>query len=269
MKANGILIYSKIDIKKNYWFIDELIKCFKNKNIDLKLVLDKEVLSYININKVDFAINRSRNFKLIGILENLNIRVFNNYLVNKIANDKFMSYLFFKDFDIDCMETSLDYLYFNTFPLVMKSTSGHGGNEVFLVHSKDEVESILKKYAGNSYVFQKLCSIIGKDIRVYMIKDNPLVAILRESQNDEFRSNYSLNHKANVIEIDDRMLSICKKITQTLNSDYIGIDFIYNKGRWVVNEIEDPVGAWMIYDLTNINLVEILVGLIINELNIN
>ena len=53
-----------------------------------------------------------------------------------------------------------------------------------------------------------------------------------------------------------------------LNSDYIGVDFIFNNNKWVVNEIEDPVGAWMIYDLTNIDLAKIIVDYILKELNI-
>ena len=64
------------------------------------------------------------------------------------------------------------------------------------------------------------------------------------------------------------MIRICKKITKELNSDYIGVDFIFNNNKWVVNEIEDPVGAWMIYDLTNIDLAKIIVDYILKELNI-
>ncbi|MDY4822688.1 MAG: hypothetical protein SO148_02660 [Candidatus Onthovivens sp.] len=46
MKTHGIIIYSKIDAKKNYWFIDELIKYFANYDIELNLVLDDEYTHY-------------------------------------------------------------------------------------------------------------------------------------------------------------------------------------------------------------------------------
>ena len=89
MKMHGIIIYSKIDAKKNYWFIDELIKYFANYDIKLNLVLDDEYSQYLTLNlDITFAINRTRDYKISLDLENKNIKVFNNHLVNKISKIK-------------------------------------------------------------------------------------------------------------------------------------------------------------------------------------
>ncbi|MDY4214620.1 MAG: ATP-grasp domain-containing protein [Candidatus Onthovivens sp.] len=269
MKTRGIIIYSKIDAKKNYWFIDELIKYFANYDIELNLVLDDEYSQYLTLNlDIKFAINRTRDYKISLDLENKNIKVFNNQIVNKIANNKYLSYLLFKELNLPCMDTYLNIDSSLNYPLVMKEVTGHGGTEVYLVKSKEEIDSIYRLNKNKTYIFQPLCSNIGIDVRVYMFKNEPLVAFKRESINDDFKSNYSLNHKASIFKLDEEMIAICKKITKELNSDYIGVDFIFNNNKWVVNEIEDPVGAWMIYDLTNIDLAKIIVDYILKELNI-
>lgn len=38
------------------------------------------------------------------------------------------------------------------------------------------------------------------------------------------------------------------KIASLLKFDYIGIDFVFNGGKIVFNEIEDSVGARMVYE---------------------
>ena len=109
MKTRGIVIYSKIDAKKNYWFIDELIKYFANYDIKLNLVIDDEYSHFLTLNlDITFAINRTRDYKISLDLENKNIKVFNNQIVNKIANNKYLSYLLFKKLNLPCMDTYLN-----------------------------------------------------------------------------------------------------------------------------------------------------------------
>ena len=145
MKMHGIIIYSKIDAKKNYWFIDELRKYFANYDIKLNLVIDDEYSQYLTLNlDVTFAINITRDYKISLDLENKNIKVFNNHLVNKIANNKYLSYLLFKELNIPCMNTYLNIDSSLNYPLVMKEVSGHGGTEVYLIKSKEEINPIYK-----------------------------------------------------------------------------------------------------------------------------
>ena len=154
MKTSGIIIYSKIDAKKNYWFIDELIKYFANYDIKLNLVIDDEYSQYLTLNlDITFAINRTRDYKISLDLENKNIKVFNNQIVNKIANNKYLSYLLFKKLNITCMDTYLNVDSSLNYPLVMKEVSGHGGTEVYLVKSKEEINSIYKLNKDKTYIF--------------------------------------------------------------------------------------------------------------------
>ena len=91
-----------------------------------------------------------------------------------------------------------------------------------------------------------------------------VAAVLRES--DDFRSNYSLGGKATATELTEKEKEIVDKITKIINIDYAGIDLIYHNGEPVFNEIEDPVGARMLYENTDIDIVEIFVKYIVDNL---
>ena len=47
-----------------------------------------------------------------------------------------------------------------------------------------------------------------------------------------------------------------KRLMQALPMDYAGIDFMFSGGKPVFNEIEDVVGARMLYSLTDIDIAD-------------
>ena len=86
-----------------------------------------------------------------------------------------------------------------------------------------------------------------------MVGDRILTSILRSSAND-FRSNYSRGGEISLFEPDKDVLEIAQKVQRLLDSDFIGIDFIPDEGKWYLNEIEDAVGSRMVYQLTDIDV---------------
>ena len=57
------------------------------------------------------------------------------------------------------------------------------------------------------------------------------------------------------------------KIASLLKFDYIGIDFVFNEGKIVFNEIEDSVGARMVYEKTDIDILRLYCDYIKKEMN--
>lgn len=150
------------------------------------------------------------------------------------------------------------------YPFVLKSVDGHGGNEVFMVNSREEEDKAILALGTKDYIKQEVCSDLGKDKRVYIVGNEVVSSILREA--DDFRSNYSLGGRATACELDEQEKEIVDKILKTISIDYAGIDLIYNNGEPVFNEIEDPVGARMLYENTDIDIVEIFVKYIVDNL---
>ena len=140
----------------------------------------------------------------------------------------------------------------------MKSVDGHGGQEVYLIQNAKEAET--NKKVNKRYVYQKFYSNSG-DLRLYVLNKEVVGAVLRQSKND-FRSNFSLGGEVSGYTPSKRVRNLAIKVAVLLNADYIGVDFIKVNNRWCVNEIEDPVGARMLYLTSNIDIIKILVDYI-------
>ena len=272
----GWLIYSAVDVEKNKYYIQMYKDKFKEHFIEIKLVIVEELENmeqYVKCNKVDFAINRSRNHIMGELLEQKGVRVFNSSSVTRIANNKGITYEFLKDvvpflavkYGNEIIESKIENKGFE-YPYVIKSCSGHGGSQVFLVNNSKEEEQAVKAMNGQEYVVQQCCSDLGRDVRVYIIGNKIIKAVLRTST-ESFRSNYSLGGKVQEYTLNNEEKAMVERIVDKLSLDYAGIDFTFNNGKAVFNEIEDAVGARMLYQVSDIDIVEMYIKYILEQLS--
>ena len=261
---NGLIIYNQADKEKNTWFIEKCLKALNDDNFSLLYKEESEVLSYVETNKIDFVINRSRNYGLLTVLEKRGIKCFNNSLTNQIANDKYGTYLFAKLFNFPCLETSLSKKYAIDFPYVVKSVDGHGGQEVYLVKNEEDQQNLDLK-EDKKYIYQKFIPHVY-DVRLYILNHQLIGAVKRENYND-FRSNYSLGGEVSSYNPPHEMVDIAITISTLLHADYIGVDFIIKDNTFVLNEIEDPVGSRMLYQTSEVDIVSLFIDFIKSELS--
>ena len=259
---SGLIIYSKADKDKNAWFINRCIERFAENDVKLIYQDNDRVLDYVKNNKIDFAIYRSRDYQIVEKLESLGIKCFNNSLTNKIANDKYLSYQFLNERNIPCLKSNLSNDKLEC-PFIMKTTDGHGGQEVYLINSLDEIEKYQKN--DKKYIYQNFYKNSG-DLRVYVLNKKVIGCVLRNNNND-FRSNFSLGGKITAYEPEQSILDKAIQIAKLLDSSYIGVDFLKVDNEWLVNEIEDPVGARMLYKAYGIDAASLLVEHILCEIS--
>lgn len=285
----GWIIYSKDDFGKNSGFVEMFRDRFAEYEIELETIiieeLEKNSQEGYCLNKEelpDFAINRSRNATISRQLENCGIRVFNSAEVTEICNNKGKNYEYLKgvvpflpvkyngkiiisdivknNMNVDSvMPEKLEY------PYVIKSCAGHGGSQVFMVNNRDEEKQALEKLKDIPYLIQQCCSDLGKDVRIYIIGNEIVAAVLRTSK-DSFKSNYSLGGKVEPYTLNNSEVDMVKSIIEKLPLDYAGIDFTFHNGKAVFNEIEDAVGARMLYQVSDLDIVQIYVQYIVNQL---
>ena len=240
---SGVLIYTNKEAKRNRFSIEKFIR-----QLDVKLV-DENYRG-----DADFVINRTNDYKIAEYYESRGIRVFNPSSLSKIANDKQKCYEFMKENGIEIMPIN-----YKGVPAVKKKIDGHGGIDVYMLDKAEPFE--------DGYVYQKPCDTLGRDVRVWLIGGKIIASILRSSDTD-FRSNFCLGGKASEYTLTDDDRALVYKIADLLDYDYIGIDFIFNNGRLVFNEIEDTVGARMIYSLTDIDIISLYCDYIKEELDL-
>ena len=251
---NGIIIYNSFDIAKNKWFISSIIDSFKEKGINVELI-EESTLDYKSLNCVDFAIYRGRDYRISKSIEDEGILVINNSKTNKIANDKYLFYQNLAGHSFPCMETCsfIDEICFS--PFVAKPKDGHGGNGVYLFSFKEEYLETVDFKDRSKYIFQKPSSDLGIDLRVYVLNKKIYGSVLRKAKEGEFRSNFSLGGNVTYFEPPIKVREMALKIANEFDSFFVGIDFILDKGNWIVNEMEDPVGTRMLYQTSSKNVV--------------
>jgi glutathione synthase/RimK-type ligase-like ATP-grasp enzyme len=106
---------------------------------------------------------------------------------------------------------------------------------------------------------------IGRDLRVYCDGKEILASVLRESSS--FKANLSQGGMASIIELPQSIEVMVKSILQDIQSDYIGIDFLYgHEDRFVFNEIEDVVGSRALYQLTDIDIADFYIAYIAGKI---
>lgn len=258
----GWIIYNRDDAKRNENYIGWYIEKFKNKGVRLELIYTDEI-DYENV--PDFAIVRAIRPDITKKLESNGVRCFNNSFVSEICNDKALTYKYVSERGVEIMPTYYSTEEVKGFPVVIKPKNSHGGDRVNMAESYDELMKLMPLYEWDNYVIQAVASDRGKDLRVYVIGNKIITAMLRESKTD-FRSNFCLGGQASVYNLNSEEIKKVEKITKLFDFDFVGIDFVFDNGKIIFNEIEDVVGSRMVYTYTDIDIVDLYISYIIRTM---
>ncbi|MGN0818866.1 MAG: RimK family alpha-L-glutamate ligase [Christensenellaceae bacterium] len=264
------LIYTEYECRRNEFLVNKILSELTARNVEAKLLLRESItynekLSYQGeiLDFPDFVIMRCVDVSLGDFLEK-NTKVFNNRALAKVANDKYSTYLLAKKLGISVLDTALNKRLKKPYPLVIKPTDGHGGANVFLVGNDYEYDCAVAQQSGD-YICQQPCDEPGSDTRVYVLFGQPIVAVERRTDCG-FRANFCLGATAKVVPVAEEMKDTVKLLAEIIPLDYCGVDFLRHDGGYVLNEIEDVVGARMIYTLTDIDIIAIFIDKIMQNL---
>ena len=267
------LIYRKEDAVRNKAYIEMYQSYAPEYGLECKLVYVEDLLygvkngePYLVKNCAneeelpDFAIVRTILPSLNKQLELLGIPCLNSYQVSCICNDKAESYRYLSGKGIPMPDTLFvanqeiaGFLEKCQIGTVLKAVDGHGGAQVCLYDG--DKEAILRIMGRSDMVAQEKIGNRNSDLRVYVIGGKVLASVLRES-NEGFRANFSLGGKVSLYNLKAEEQKLVQKVIDLFDFDMVGIDLILDdSGNLVFNEIEDVVGARMLYQCSDINIV--------------
>lgn len=271
----GWLIYEEENIQRNRAFIGFFIDAAKKRKVDLHLITTRDISFgvkdgryFLAPERPDFAVVRCMRPDLSRHLEQMSIPVFNNAQISEICNDKQKTHAFFIQHDFPCLDTAFvrpdcpNHPF--AYPVVVKASSGCGGRQVYLCPNETEYLEKLHSIAPDTAIVQPLCDTPGKDIRAYVLGGKMIQAMERYSDGD-FRSNFGLHGLARPAELTDEMQGYVDRIASLLHPSLVGVDFIFHQGKPYLNEIEDAVGTRMLYQFTNLHIVEDYMDLILTH----
>lgn len=254
--------------------------------IDFKLILVEELdfgvcrdglfIRYENrdIALPDFVICRAIYPLLSKQLELMGVRVFNNSKVSEICNDKARTYQYLAATDIKMVDSCFyknaqvdEALKHLEKPTVIKAVDGHGGSQVFLIEDENsDRRNIVKGIGSSDVVVQPLTGSRHQDLRVYVMGNEIIAAVLRTAK-EGFKSNFSLGGEVSLYTLSEQEHELVHRIIAQFDFDLVGIDFIIgDEGELIFNEIEDVVGSRMLYQCSDINIVNLYLNYIVKEL---
>ncbi|MBE5786906.1 MAG: ATP-grasp domain-containing protein [Clostridiales bacterium] len=272
----GWLIYEENNIPRNQTFIDFFLEAARQHQVELQLITTREIAfgvqggaCFLYPEKPVFAVVRCMRPDLSRHLERMGVRVFNSADVSAICNDKQKTHAFFVQHGLPCLDTAFvrpdcpchpfDY------PVVVKASGGCGGRQVYLCANEQEYLSKLALIAPDTAVVQPLCDTPGRDVRAYFLGGMLVQAMERYSDGD-FRSNFGLHGQARPTCLTDKMQEIAAHAVALLKPALVGVDFVFHQGRAYLNEIEDAVGTRMLYQFTDIKIVDDYMDFILKSL---
>ncbi|MCM3710749.1 ATP-grasp domain-containing protein [Sporosarcina luteola] len=250
----GHLYYSSTEAERNRGFIDDLMKHAAAMDSSLTLLVDEEE----PLEDADFIIFRDRNPMLAERWESAGFRVINRSEVNRIANDKLKTFELATLLGVSVVPATKvkSILDLPPLPVVLKTTDGHGGSEVFLCQTMDVAQEVISKFADRRLIAQPYIESSATDVRVFILGEEVLGAVKRTGS-DSFKSNYTLGGSVEKYSLSPLQENEVRKLAKALKSDYIGIDFLLlPDGGWLLNEIEDPVGARSLYVTHDFSVAE-------------
>ncbi|PSL35158.1 ribosomal protein S6--L-glutamate ligase/gamma-F420-2:alpha-L-glutamate ligase [Planomicrobium soli] len=245
-----ILLYEAADAKRNIGFIEELQKFAGFELIVWDDWSDSGLVQLAEKLADSLVVFRVRRPKAARFLEDQGIRLVNRAEVNRIANDKWQAHQLFLMLGVPAIPTFREA---PEFPCIVKTVDGHGGGEVEMVRSREEMPLF-----RSEVIFQPVVDHEA-DVRVYVI-GNEIVGAVKRSSVESFKTNFSLGGSAERFSVSGAQADDVLRIARALNSDYVGIDFLLlQDGRHLFNEIEDPVGARSFFETHEENIAELLV----------
>lgn len=256
----GHVYYSQTDVKKNTLFIEDLFKEAKKIGIQLQLLVDNEMPD----KEADFVLFRGRDFELIKKFEETGLLVINRSEVNRIANHKLRTYELATLLGVPAVPTKKVQAAedIDSYPVIIKTVNGHGGHEVFFCATREKAETILKKHETRELIAQPFIESGARDVRVFVL-GNEIIGAVKRTGTDSFKSNFTLGGTIEKFTLSPVQEKDALAIAKALKSDYIGIDFLLlSDGSWLLNEIEDPVGARSLYLTHDFSVAEKLMAYI-------
>lgn len=235
----------------------------------------------------DFVLFWDKDFRLARLLEGLGLPVFNSADAILTCDDKSRTYLALKGTDIPMPKTLLapftydnigytDYDFLRHveeqlgFPLVVKECFGSFGAQVYLVHNREELVAQVKKIGAKPMLFQAFLALYaGSDLRLQVVGDRVVAAMLRYSENGDFRANITNGGKMESYRPSTEQIELAVRACQRLGLTYAGVDLLFGDHEEpVLCEVNSNAHFKNIHSCTGVNAADAIMEELVRRMEV-
>ncbi|MEI3605837.1 RimK family alpha-L-glutamate ligase [Pseudogracilibacillus sp. SE30717A] len=256
------------------------------KNSDLLPLLTNELSILNNSHKTlpDYVVFTDKDIYLAKQLELLGLPVFNASRAIEISDDKILTYQYLSARKLPIPKTIIspktygltireDELFLNqvmnvfSFPFIIKEAFGSFGEQVYLVHNEEELKKVSENISNRPFVFQEFIeSSYGKDIRVQVVGDKVVAAMIRTAQ-DDFRANVTSGGTMQPYQPTKLEQEVAIKATKAIGAGFAGVDLLFGKNNTpIICEINSNAHLRNLLDCTGINAADDIIHYIEQKL---
>ncbi|MEN2467163.1 RimK family alpha-L-glutamate ligase [Ornithinibacillus sp. JPR2-1] len=294
MNKIGWIIYNgNLPGNKFLDFAQMLHEAAKEQNTKTYIMKNNDLLSSLGTNSLellteyevpDFVIFTDKDIYLARQLELLGIPVFNRSEVIETSDDKIATYQVLANHNLPIPKTiiapkvytnreekllpNLDHVINQLgLPMIVKEAFGSFGEQVYLIHTKDELEEKVKELYGKAFMFQVFIqSSKGRDLRLQVVGDRVVAAMKRFSAED-FRANITSGGMMEAYEPSEKAKEIAISASKAIGADFSGVDLLFGENDdYIICEINSNAHIRNLYDCTGINAANDIVKHILNKL---
>ncbi|MCM3742136.1 RimK family alpha-L-glutamate ligase [Oceanobacillus luteolus] len=293
MKTTGWIIYNGNLPGNKFLDYAEMLQAAANKlqsnahlfkNNELMSVLSTSTLDLLSIDKKpDYVVFTDKDIYLARQLEYLNIPVFNSAHAIATSDDKIATYQELARKKLPIPKTIIapkifiegsfpDFLIDQTIkelglPLVIKEAFGSFGEQVYLVHTREELVEIIQTIGNKPFVFQEFISTsYGVDIRLQVV-GNEVVAGMQRKSLDDFRANITAGGTMQPYEATQEEKKIAIEATKAIGANFAGVDLLFGKDGPLICEVNSNAHIRYLLDCTKINAADFIMSFIMKQLS--
>ncbi|MBQ8308235.1 MAG: RimK family alpha-L-glutamate ligase [Clostridia bacterium] len=152
------------------------------------------------------------------------------------------------------------------YPMVIKEAYGSFGKQVYLANDFAEAVAIVEGIGHKEFIMQEFIrESRGRDIRVNVVGENVVAAMLRYNEND-FRSNVSGGGKTQSVTLTEEQERIAIAACRACETDFAGVDVLFGKDDALVCEVNSNPHFKSTLDCTGVDMSECVLDHILEKL---
>ncbi|MFB1051787.1 RimK family alpha-L-glutamate ligase [Paraliobacillus sp. JSM ZJ581] len=256
----------------------------KNNEVFVLLEQDKPLIDTLNYQqKPDFVVFIDKDIALAKQLEAIGIPVFNSAQAIATCDNKVDMYPVLNQASIAIPKTVIAPKIFSKekaiqlspfhqleetfqYPFIIKEGYGSYGQQVYLIHSREQLDEKIQEIADRPFLFQEfIYSSYGRDLRIYVV-GNEVVAGLARTAQDDFRANVAIGSTVKAHLPTDKEKKLAIDAAQAVGTDFAGVDLLYDENEEpIVCEVNTSAHIKNIYDYTGVNIAEHIMTWIVKK----
>ncbi len=264
--------------KEEKFLLDELKQ---RKNIEIIMIDDRELIFNLDKNRFDIdvllerSINHSRALHSLILFEAMDIKCVNRANVSLTCGDKLLTSKALKAFGVPQPPVNIAFTENSAlkaieemgYPVVIKPAVGSWGRLLAKINDREAAEALLEhktilgSYHHSIFYIQKYIEKKGRDIRSFVVGDQCIAAIYRNSEH--WITNTARGGRVSKCPLTDEISNISMQAANAVGGGVVAIDIFESNDGLLVNEVNYTMEFKNSIDITGVNIPGLIIDYVI------